>query len=95
MPTTVTLTLTEAQDKAFRFIALCPQDWIQNAVDHRLGTAEEKIWELQCEYCLQNPNISTIPTSKRQAIADYFARLPEELHGPQFPECDPNAPFPT
>jgi len=95
MPTTVTLTLTEAQDRAFRFIALDPHEWIQNCVDHRLKTAEEKIWELQCEYCLQNPEISTMPTSKSQAIDDYFARLPGELLGPQFPEVDPNAPFPT
>jgi hypothetical protein len=91
---TIELTLTDAQDKAFRFVALDPHDWIQNCISHRINTAAEKIWELQCEYCLQNPDISSMPTSKEQAVDEYFARLPEELHGPQFPEVDPDAPFP-
>lgn len=38
-----TVTLSEAEDKAFRYVAADPQDWIDNAVHERCRIAIEEI----------------------------------------------------
>jgi hypothetical protein len=43
MSITYSVTLNEAQDKAFRHIALDPQEWITNVVMNRVTAAIEQI----------------------------------------------------
>ena len=38
-----TITLTDAQDKALKYVAYSPQDWIENFVYERCRTAIEEI----------------------------------------------------
>jgi hypothetical protein len=43
MSVTYTVTLTDAQDKAFRHIALDPQEWLENSFIGRANAAVEQI----------------------------------------------------
>ena len=44
-----TVTLTEAQDKALKYAAYDPQEWIENAVYERCRHAIQKIIDLEVE----------------------------------------------
>lgn len=90
---TITIELTPAEDKAFRHIAMDPQEWINNAVGHRVGTIIDKLYNLEVEYSVVHPDITTIPTDRAQAALSWIIRNP--LNGPKYPdeELDPDAPF--
>ena len=64
---TISITLTPAQDKAFNFVAVDPKEWIQMATGHRIGTIIDKLYNLEVEYSVINPNVEAIPTDKIQA----------------------------
>jgi len=49
MSVTYSVTLTAAQDKAFRHIALDPQEWINNAVLSRVSVAVDKIYRAEVD----------------------------------------------
>jgi len=66
MAMTITLTLSDAQDKAFRYIAMDPQGWIESAISHRIGLIEEKLYEEAVEEALADPNVDTLPTNRSE-----------------------------
>ena len=92
---TITLTLTPAQDKAFKFVAADPKEWISMATGHRIGTIIDRLYNLEVEYSVINPNVESIPTDKIQAALAWIARNP--LPGPMHPneQFNPDAPFPS
>ncbi len=91
----ITIELTTAEDKAFRHIAMDPQEWIQNATGHRVGTIVDKLYNLEVEYSVLHPNIETIPTDRVAAAIAWIDRNP--LTEPKYPNesFDPDAPFPS
>ena len=76
MPLTVTVELTEAQDKAFKYIAMDPGQWINLAVEHRISLIEEKLYNEAVEEAVANPEVDSLPTNKRdiaiQKAGDMF-----------------------
>jgi len=69
MPT-YTVTLTDAEDKALRHVALDPQDWIDNAVHNRCRQAVDKIYTEEVERMTADPDITNIPANKEQVVLD-------------------------
>ena len=65
-----TITLTDAEDKALRVIALDPQDWIDNAVHNRCRIAIDNIYAAEVERMTADPDITTIPADKNQVVLD-------------------------
>jgi hypothetical protein len=92
---TISVTLTPAQDKAFNFVATDPKEWITLATGHRIGTIIDKLYNLEVEYSVINPNVESIPTDKIQAALAWIARNP--LATPKYPteQFNPDAPFPS
>jgi hypothetical protein len=92
---TISITLTPAQDKAFHFAAADPKEWISMATGHRIGTIIDKLYNLEVEYSVINPNVPTVPTDKIQAALSWIARNPQA--GPLYPDdqFNPDAPFPS
>jgi len=65
-----TITLTDAEDKALRVVALDPQDWIDNAVHNRCRIAIDDIYTAEVERMTADPDITTIPADKNQVVLD-------------------------
>ncbi len=89
----IEIELTPAEDKAFRRVAMDPQEWINNAVGHRIGTIIDKLYNLEVEYSVVNPEVAVIPTDRTEAALAWIIRNP--LAGPKYSEdqLDPDAPF--
>ena len=68
--TTYTITLTDAEDKALRYVAFDPQDWIDNAVHNRCRQAIDQIYTEEVERMTADPDIASIPANKEQVVLD-------------------------
>jgi len=63
-----TITLTDAEDKALRYVALDPQDWIDNAVHNRCRQAIDQIYAEEVERMTNDPEVDSIPANKEQVV---------------------------
>ena len=65
---TYTVTLTDAEDKALRYVAFDPQDWIDNAVHNRCRQAIDQIYQEEVERMTNDPSVESIPANKEQVV---------------------------
>lgn len=65
---TYTVTLTDAEDKALRHVALDPQDWIDNAVHNRCRIAMDDIYSQEVARMTADPDITSIPADKEAVV---------------------------
>ena len=65
---TYTVTLTDAEDKALRVVALDPQDWIDNAVHNRCRIAMDEIYTAEVARMVADPGITSIPADKEAVV---------------------------
>lgn len=65
---TFTVELTDAELKALAFVALDPQDWIDNAVHERCRIAMEEIFTMEVQRMVQDPSITEIPADREVVV---------------------------
>lgn len=63
-----TITLTDAENKALAFVAVSPQDWIDNAVKERCRLAIEEIFQSEVQRMLADPSITEIPADRDAVV---------------------------
>lgn len=69
---TYTITLTDAEDKALKSVAVSVQDWIDNAVHERCRVAIDEIVAVTVQKCLETG--IQIPSSKEAMVDLAFAQ---------------------
>ena len=67
---TYTITLTDAEDKAIRYLVDDPQDWIQNAASSQAQRGMDDIYSQEVVRMTADPNITSIPADKEQVVLD-------------------------
>ena len=67
---TYTITLTDAEDKAIRYLVDDPQDWIQNAASSQAQRGMDEIYNAEVARMTADPDITTIPADKEQVVLD-------------------------
>lgn len=67
---TFTVTLTDAELKALAYVALDPQEWIDNAVHNRCRQAIDQIYAEEVQRMTDDPSIDSIPANKEQVVLD-------------------------
>ena len=70
MPT-ITITLTDTQYAGLEYAALCPEDWVGNAVTERARIANDEIVQLTVQHCLDNG--IQVPATREKIVAYAFA----------------------
>lgn len=65
---TFTVTLTEAELKAFEYVAVSPQDWIDNVVHERCRHAIDEIFQMEVKRMLEDPSIKEIPADREAVV---------------------------
>lgn len=66
-----TITLTEAEDLALKYVAASPQDWIDNAATNRARIAIDEICDLYVKHKLNNNLPITVTNKPDMVIAAY------------------------
>ena len=65
---TYTITLTAAQVKAMEYVALSPQDWVDNCLKNRARQAMDEIYDLEVARMTADPTITSIPADKEAVV---------------------------
>ena len=66
-----TITLTEAEDLALQYVAVDPQDWIDNAATNRARIAIDEICDLYVKHKLDNNQPITATNKPDMVLAAY------------------------
>jgi hypothetical protein len=64
----ITITLTEAEEKALAYVAADPQEWAENAVHERARIAMEEIFQIEVARMLADPNTTEIPADREAVV---------------------------
>jgi len=64
----ITITLTDAQVKGLAFVAISPQEWVENAVHNRCRIAIDEIYTAEVERMTDDPTITSIPADKEAVV---------------------------
>jgi len=66
--TTYTITLNEAQQKAFAHVVGDPAEWIKNFVELRCSKATDMIYTAEVARMTEDPSITSIPADKSVVV---------------------------
>lgn len=64
----ITITLTDAQEKALAYVAESPQEWAENAVHTRCSIAIDEIYNMEVARMTADPDITSIPADKNAVV---------------------------
>jgi len=64
----ITITLTDAQEKALAYVAASPQEWAENAVYNRCRIAIDEIYDMEVARMTADPEITSIPADKDAVV---------------------------
>ena len=67
--------ITDNEQKVLDHYCMDPQDWIENAVTHLIEGAKEKIYNLEVERILADPDVSTLVTDRNEIVNMYSGPL--------------------
>lgn len=67
MPTYI-VTITDAQDKGFRFNTIDPQEWVENLITNKARQGIDDIYLAEVARMTADPDITTIPADKEQVV---------------------------
>lgn len=64
----IKITLTDAEYKALAYVAVDPQDWVQNAATARALAGMEEIFQAEVQAALADPKAKTIPADRETVV---------------------------
>ena len=64
----ITITLTDAQEKALAYVAASPQEWAENVVHNRCRIAIDEIYDIEVARMTADPAITSIPADKDAVV---------------------------
>jgi hypothetical protein len=67
---TFTVTITDAELKAFAYSVLDPQEWVENAVHERCRVAMEEIFVAEVARMVADSTTASIPADREQIVLD-------------------------
>lgn len=73
--------ITDNEQKVLEHYCVDPQEWIENAVDHLVQNAKEKIFNLELERIMQDPDVKEMVTDRDQIVNMYSGPLKGNPNG--------------
>lgn len=86
---TFTITLTDAELKALAYVAVDPQDWIDNAVHERCRIAMEEIFQVEVQRMLADPTVTEIPADREIVVLAANVQSAAERHAAAAAQVSP------
>ena len=81
-----TITLSDAENKALAFVALDPQEWIDNVVKERCRIAIEEIVTIETARMIADPSIISIPANQDEIVMSANIQSAYEKHIAEMPK---------
>ena len=67
---TYTFTISDAQEKGFRYNTVDPQEWVENLIENKARQGMDSIYEEEVARMTADPDITSIPANKEQVVLD-------------------------
>jgi hypothetical protein len=87
MAMTITIQLTDLDEKCMRYMAASPQEWVENFVASRIFAAKQEIYQAEVRRMTEDPSINTIPASIDAVVEQAQLRYADEQ--PAIPPMNP------
>lgn len=78
MAMTITIELTDLDEKCMRYAAASPEEWVKNLVESRVYAAKKEIYESEIRRMTEDPNIDIIPANIDEVVANAEVRYADE-----------------
>ena len=87
MARTITVELTDLDEKCMRYLATDPDEWVRNFVIARIFAAKQEIYQAEVRRMTADPAITTIPADVDTVVAQANIRFADEQ--PELPSMTP------
>jgi hypothetical protein len=67
---TYTFTISDAQEKGFKYNTIDPQSWVENLIENKARQGIDSIYEAEIARMTADPDITSIPANKEQVVLD-------------------------
>lgn len=78
MAMTITIELTDLDEKCMRYAAADPEEWVRNLVVARVFAAKQEIYDSEVRRMTADPNITNIPADIDTVVAQAEIRYANE-----------------
>ena len=86
MAKTFTVTITDAEEKAFYWDIVDPEAWVDNVVHEKCRKAKDRLYDIEVQRMTNDDSVSTIPADKDTVVNDasvQTAKQRSEESGPE------------
>ena len=85
MAKTFTITITDAEEKAFAWNTVDPEFWVENAVKEKCRKCVDRLYDVEVARMTADDTVSTIPADKNTVVNNAVVktakqRQDEEVH---------------
>ena len=71
----ITFEITDVENKVLLNQVADPQDWIENAVNHLVELAKDKMVTEELDRMIADPSVTAIPTDREEIVRQYRGPL--------------------
>jgi len=68
MAKTFTITITDAEEKAFYWGTVDPEDWVENAVKNKCRQCVDRLYDSEVKRMTNDESVTSIPADKNTVI---------------------------
>jgi len=68
MAKTFTITITDAEEKAFAWAVVDPDDWVDNVVHEKCRKAKDRLYDQEVQRMTDDESVTSIPADKDTVI---------------------------
>lgn len=87
MAMTITVQLTDLDEKVMKYMAADPEEWVKNFVAARIYAAKHEIYQAEVRRMTADPSITTIPADVDTVVNQAEIRFANEQ--PPLPPMNP------
>ena len=86
MAKTFTVTITDAEEKAFAWDIADPEGWVENAVKNKCRKAKDRLYEQEVKRMTDDDDVSTIPADKDTVINNAVVQTAKQRQNENHPK---------
>jgi hypothetical protein len=87
MAMTITVQLSDLEEKCMRYLAASPEEWVQNFVQARVFAAKQEIYQEEVRRMTADPDVANIPADVDNLVSQANVRFANEQ--PELPAMTP------
>jgi hypothetical protein len=87
MAMTITIQLSDLEEKCMRYLAASPEEWVQNFVHARVFAAKQEIYQEEVRRMTADPQIINMPADIDTVVTQANVRFANEQ--PELPSMTP------